>query len=384
MVKVPLEYVMVKKRSRFIDFRMCLLYANSMISSIIIDATHFSTKDTTGVENYVSSLLPLLSALLLEKGFSVAWIGHQEHPHFVPKDVEWIYSPYQPFWSQRGLLRELNTRKPGLFFTPSGIAPLFYSGKTAVTVHDMSVYLSPDAFSFAQKVRLKYLLKVSARKAVVILTPSQYSASNIEKIWKISPKKIQVTHLALPKISDEQEPIQEIPSGPSMITFIGRIERKKNLLPVIRAFSQINDPNTVLVLAGKEGFGIEEIRSLIKQKRIFLTGYISDQQKRWLLANSSVIVAPCLIEGFGIPVLEAFFAGCPVICSRSGSLPEVAAEAVVYVSGKNEDEWAEQLENLLNQPELRAKYVKLGKKRLADFNWAETAERTAQSFFALK
>jgi len=360
-----------------------------MLSSIIIDATHYSEGQSTGVENYVSALLPLLSTKLLAEGVSVAWIAHTETPKDLPDGVTWLKTPYTRFWSQTGLVKELKKHRPDLFFTPSGLPPLFYSGKTAVTVHDMSVYLAPEAYSFAQKLRLKTLLKWGARRAAVILTPSHYTADSVQEFWGTG-RKCKVTPLALPSLNTEQVAIKVVDATKPVITFIGRIERKKNLLPVVEAMDLLRHTGAQLVLAGKDGFGSEAVHVAINalpeaiRKRIVVTGYLSDAEKAWLLHHSSLLIVPSLVEGFGIPVLEGFAATLPVVCARSGSLPEVGGEAASYVLGANSQEWADQWDLLLGDEKLRHSYAEAGRKRLKDFTWKETAEKTAQAFLALK
>lgn len=371
---------------------MALLYSNCMSKSIVIDATHYQANQVTGVESYVSSLLPRLTVALQKKGVAVSWIGHDlQPPVFLPKGVRWIASPHKRFWSQTGLLASLKTENPDLFFTPSGLAPLRYKGKTAITVHDMAAYAFPAAFSFGQRIRLKSLIKRNALHASVILTPSAYTAKQVRAHWHIAARRLAVTPLALPESSAAgPEPLSSVDEKLPFFVYAGRIERKKNLIPLIKGFAKLFQENYCqLVLAGKLGFGSGEIISLIEslppetRSHIILPGYISDGQKAWLFQNASAVAVPCMVEGFGLPVLEAFAAKAPLLCAKAGSLPEVAGDGAWYVKGDDHDEWCAEMRKLLNSDEEVSHRVQKGSLQLKKFDWDDTTDKTAEALFAV-
>ena len=359
-----------------------------MPKSIVIDATHLTEDFPTGVELYARELLPPLSAKLLTEGWSVTWVGHQPAaPYGTPAGVEWVFSPYTRFWSQLELSRLLRQRRPDLFFTPSGIPPLAYRGRTALTVHDMGLYVDSASYSLSQRLRLGPLMRLAVRRASLILVPSEFTRRQLQGIWRTDSSKVAVAYEAyeIPKVA--AEPVPGINERPFLL-FLGRIERKKNLATLIRGFAKLEGSDLRLVLAGREGYGAaalkEEVAKLPEavRSRIIFTGYVSEGQKKWLYERALAVVVPCLFEGFGIPVLEAFAYRVPCLCSKSGALPEVAGNAAWYVQGDIATDWQLQITQLAGDKELRAKLVADGTHRLKDFSWKLAGEAAAEALIA--
>lgn len=350
----------------------------------IFDATHLGNPQATGVENYVSALLPRLSQLLLKEGIAISWVGHSATcPISLPKGVTWIPSLHTPFWSQTRLLQLLQRKQPDLFFTPSGLTPVLYRGKTALTVHDMAAFLTPEAFTIGQRLRLRNLLRQSAIQAQVILTPSEFSKQRLLEHWPVNPKRVQVTPLGYSPMKSPLTPITTIDPSKLLILFIGRLEYKKNLLTVLEAFTALEDQTAQLVLAGRDGFGADELRQKIQelppslQARVHLPGYVSFDQREWLLTKASVMVVPGMLEGSSLPLLEAFAHQLPAICAQAGPLPEVGGEAVLYAGGTDVQMWTTQLTRILSDPKLAETLRGLGSQRLKNFNWDQTAKLSA-------
>lgn len=359
-----------------------------MRSSILLDATHYATSHPTGVELYVNELLPRLSRLLQTEGVSVEWIGHDSvPPRGMPEGVVWHYSAYQPFWSQRRLIKELARLKPTLYFTPSGITPIRTPARTSMMVHDLSVYSFPHAYTAGQRWRLTILSRTAARKAALLLAPSDYTQKEIYHRWRIQPEKVVVTPLAAFGKASTSESVTLDLAIP-IILFIGRLESKKNLHVLLEAFNLLEAGSAQLVVAGPEGLGAAHLISYIHslpeaiQKHIIRPGYIADAQKRWLHEHATIVVVPGGVEGFGLPLLEAFEYGVPALCANSGALPEVGGEAALYVETRDVFAWKEQLERLLTDSSLRASLVAAGNERLSHYTWDRTAQLTAQALLS--
>jgi glycosyltransferase involved in cell wall biosynthesis len=356
-----------------------------MKQSIAIDATHLEIAQGTGVELYVRELLPRLSALLVRAGVPVTWIGHSETgPATMPAGVDWLSSPHRNSWSQTALLECLDTLKPGLFFAPSGLSPLLYRGNTALTVHDLGAYLVPSAYTVSQQLVTRFLVRSLARRASCIVSPSQFTAGQVAVRWRIPLEKIAVTPLGLEPVSVTPEPVAGIDPSLPIVLYLGRIEARKNLLPLIRAAAACS--GCQLVLAGKSGVGAEAVAALVaslsagEQARIRLTGYVSDGQREWLYQSSALVVCPGNTEGFGLPLLEAFHHGLPALCAAAGSLPEVGGDAALYADPDDPADWQAQITAVLSDPGLRQTYAERGRERVKSYTWDRTAELTSAAF----
>jgi glycosyltransferase involved in cell wall biosynthesis len=134
--------------------------------------------------------------------------------------------------------------------------------------------------------------------------------------------------------------------------------------------------------------GTEPVRAVVAalpadvRRRVVLTGYVSDEEKRALLAGATLLAYPSRYEGFGFPVLEGFSAGVPVLTSSAASLPEVAGDAALLVDPNDVDAIAEGLVRLFGDPDLRERLVAAGRERLATFSWERTAGATAEVLLA--
>lgn len=362
-----------------------------MQRSILIDASHWRVEQPTGVEVYVNELLPHLFPALKRNGFnSIYLLGDKpSSPVPIPDYVEWVYRPYQRGWSQFKVLDVIKELKPAIYFTPSGIPPLQTRVATAMMVHDLAVYEVPAAYGLGERFRLQILAPRAAKRAKTLFVPSLYTQTELIRRWRIKPDQITVTPLALPEVSVEMvKPSFKI--GQSAIVYIGRLERKKNLEIVIRAFSTLKSPEGAqLVLAGGNGFGSEQIHQLITnqpapvRERIIVCGYLSQAEKYWLLNRAAAMVAPCPVEGFGLPALEAFQAHLPLVTVTKGALAEVAEAAALKVEPDSLAAWVEALEKILTDRNLREELRLAGSKRLQHYNWSKTADQTASALSAI-
>jgi glycosyltransferase involved in cell wall biosynthesis len=114
------------------------------------------------------------------------------------------------------------------------------------------------------------------------------------------------------------------------------------------------------------------------RRRVVLTGYVSNEEKRALLAGATVLAYPSRYEGFGFPVLEGFSARVPVLTSSAASLPEVAGDAALLVDPNDVDAIGDGLARLFDDTGLRRRLVAAGLERLATFSWDRAAGATAE------
>ena len=143
---------------------------------------------------------------------------------------------------------------------------------------------------------------------------------------------------------------------------------------------QKGSSNCKLILAGKNGFGFEEIKKAIKTSEykndIILKSYISEKEKNELYQNANAFVLPSFYEGFGLPVLEAMNHGVPVICSKASSLPEITGNAALLIDPNDLEEIAKTINKVFSDNSLREKMIKRGFENVKKFNWEKCAKET--------
>jgi glycosyltransferase involved in cell wall biosynthesis len=217
--------------------------------------------------------------------------------------------------------------------------------------------------------------------------PSENTKKDLARYCQVAPEKISVIYHGAP-LRKAEEKIKG--QGGFNVLCVGRIERRKNLAAAVRAFGKFLDKigetpgasgdEIRLILAGRRGFGWEEVRREITRspygKNIMEKGYVSHEEKDKLYADADVLLFPTLAEGFGLPVLEAMSYGVPVIASKIPVLTEVAGNGALLVEPTDEQGFADALWNIYASISAGEELVAKGYENLARFSWEKCAEET--------
>ncbi|MFZ2882425.1 MAG: glycosyltransferase family 1 protein, partial [Candidatus Moraniibacteriota bacterium] len=210
---------------------------------------------------------------------------------------------------------------------------------------------------------------------------------------KINSKKVQVIHhgfdgdLFSTKISDQKKLafLANYGLGNSQfLLYVGAIQPRKNLNTLVEAFVSLKKsgkyPELKLVLAGAPAWKAEETFAVIENsaysKDIILTGGVSFSDLVKFYQYAETFIFPSLYEGFGIPILEAFACGTPVICANNSSLPEVAGEAALYFESGNSMELSEKIVRILGNEKEKEQLIERGFIQLGKFSWEKCARET--------
>ncbi|MGH7197453.1 MAG: glycosyltransferase family 4 protein [Candidatus Omnitrophota bacterium] len=276
-----------------------------------------------------------------------------------------------------------------LLHAPHFNIPVFFGGRLVVTIHDLTYYHSPEvARSPFAKAYVTWLLRAIQKKAVAILTVSEYTKKDLlENFPRIPERRVFVTpEAAAPefkKIADENI-LGRIGGKYSLrkpfILFVGSLKKHKNVPVLIEAVARLRAARGIpheLVLTGKRDSANGELAGLVS--RHGFVRYIGEAEGRDLpgLYNlADAFVLPSFREGFGLPVLEAMACGTPVVASNRTSLPEVAGEAGLLFDPDRIDALEDVLYNVLNNNELRKNMIQKGFEQAQRFSWKKTAQQT--------
>lgn len=178
------------------------------------------------------------------------------------------------------------------------------------------------------------------------------------------------------------------PEGIPFLLVTGQISPRKNVEGVLKVLMKIKDiiPHH-LVLVGGIGWDAEEVLRLIKDPliahRVHMIGYVSDEELRALYQKATAYIHPSLFEGFGLTVLEAMSAGCPVITSNRYSLPEVAGKAALLVDPEDVDEMTNAVLSICTDADKASELTSLGKVQVKKYSWANIAREMASLYKAI-
>lgn len=248
-----------------------------------------------------------------------------------------------------------------------------------MAIMDVSYFEYPQMFRERDFHQLVNWTAYSVRHAKAILTISQFSRNAIIKEYGVPPERVIVTYpgLTMPKAKSVTNRFGDY------ILSVGTLQPRKNFVRLIEAFSLIaaKYPKLMLVVVGRRGWMYEEILASPKrygvEERVKFLDYVADEELPPLYREAKVFVLPSLYEGFGLPVLEAMSYGCPVVVSRTSSLPEIAGEAGIYVDPEDVESIAGGLVDALDgkSAEVRARAAKA---QVAKFTWEKAAKQTLE------
>jgi glycosyltransferase involved in cell wall biosynthesis len=272
--------------------------------------------------------------------------------------------------------------------------PLIKKGKTIVTIHDLIYLIYPDKYPSGIKGRIIFeVQKRLIKKADVIITISETSKKDICRFLKVNPKKVHVIYLAagdnFKKIEDKDK-LKEVKAKyhlpDKFVLYIGDVNYNKNVTTLADACKLSNLP---LVIVGKQAadenidmnhpenipFG-EFLKKYGEDKNIARIGYVSDEELPCLFSLAFVYCQPSFYEGFGLPVVQAFSCGLPVIISKTQALVEVAERAALIADPKEAKDISEKIKKVIEDKALRESLIQKGLKRAKDFSWEKCARET--------
>ncbi len=274
---------------------------------------------------------------------------------------------------------------------PANVIPLFYNKNSILIIHDLAIYLHPDWFPEKQWFSTKILVPASIRKAKKIVAISQCTKNDLLKIFKINKDKVSVIYPGV-RIKDTYLP-DEITTIKNKFEikgdyclFLGTIEPRKNILNLIKAFSNYlfeNEESKIdLVLAGNKGWkynlvfkNLNCLNQRLINSRIKYIGKISNRERNILLKNCEAFIFPSQYEGFGFPVLEAMSLGVPVVTGNNSSLQEVANDSAILVESNDVNSIRRGIKQVLADKCLRQQLIVKGKKNSQSFTWEKTVEK---------
>jgi glycosyltransferase involved in cell wall biosynthesis len=242
---------------------------------------------------------------------------------------------------------------------------------------------------------MQILVPFSMKRAALVLTVSEFSKQSIVDTYHIPPERILVTYNGVSPMFRPLEGASSIPLErlerlrihPPYILGVGNLQPRKNLEGLLRAYADLRkrrSPPHRLVLVGQsswQGHRVgEEVARLGLADWVTLPGYLSNDDLVSLYNLADVFVYPSIYEGFGLPVIEAMACGTPVITSNVSSLPEVAANAAVFIDPESEAEISAALEQLIDDRGLRIRLREAGLARAKLFSWRRTAEQTIEAY----
>ena len=356
-----------------------------------IDASPAVKAQPTGTERYTAEIIKSLTAIDRVNRYRLyAPYPPPKELRDLGKNTEWRILPFGPGWTSIRLSAEMLFHPPDLLFVPSNRLPLIHPRKSVIMFYDLAYREVPDAFT--RYGRFYHWSSVLWAKwfAAHILAPSRFTETALQREWRISPGRTSaIFHGYDAKILSQRnrKPGRRMIPEPYFY-FIGRIESKKNIARMLRAFAIFKNSHGSahkFVLSGKPGRGHEAIMTTYRalgpaKKDVLFTGYVSEDVRDAYMKHAEALAFVSRSEGFGIPVLDAFALGTPVITSDTSSLPEIAGGAALLASPDDAEEIAAAMHRMATDRRLKRALIKQGLARAQSFSWERAAAETLAVF----
>ncbi|MDO8463019.1 MAG: glycosyltransferase family 1 protein, partial [bacterium] len=290
-----------------------------------------------------------------------------------------------PLWSQVRLAERIVRDRPDVVFIPAHVIPFALTllprrarPRLVTTIHDVVFKRFPEAYSPRERWYADRATALAVRHADAIIVPTAHVGGELVEWYGCDRRKVYAIHHGV------EQGVGDTGSGDGApyILYIGRLERKKNVVRIVQAWSAIAQEHSTLqlVLAGSDGHGAEDVHAAIAaspyRARISTPGWIDQDRYRALLGRAAVFCFPTLGEGFGMPILEAMAAGTPVVTSRGGAHEEVSGDAAILVNPQDADAIAHGLRQALARTTTITALTERARARASGFTWSSTAEQT--------
>jgi glycosyltransferase involved in cell wall biosynthesis len=279
-------------------------------------------------------------------------------------------SAADPLW----LSCQVVARRPAVFFSPGFNPPPLCPARLVFTIHDLIHLEMPGAAGEAKRLYYALVVKHACRRAHRVLTVSEYSRARIVAWSGLPGERVVNVGNGVGAPFDPDGPRRQ--PGFPYILYVGNARSHKNLDRLLPAFRELDRRDLRLLLAGAHtpALADEAARLGIGDRTVFL-GTPADDELAALYRGATLLAMPSLMEGFGLPALEAMACGTPVVAACSTALPEVVGEAGVYVDPSDWRDIARGMARLLDDRDLRCRMRCLGLERARHFSWDAVAAR---------
>lgn len=276
----------------------------------------------------------------------------------------------------------------GVYLFPNyGNWPLRRS-PSATAMYDASFLRYPEAVERNTRIRLQTNARRWAARTSLVITPSQFTASEMVDTLGVPPERTAVVPLGVDRTvfyrrssAEAATLLLRLGLARPFILYFGNIEPRKNLVRLIRAYSNLPAPvkrEQSLVLAGSASWLADDVEREITAARargddvVRVHQRLADDELPALLSRARLVVHPALYEGFGFVPLQAMACGTPVVVSRAASMPEVAGDAGAYVDPLDVESITAAMNSVLSDASYRESLEMRGLERAAAFSWDRT------------
>ena len=366
-----------------------------------IDARFITRRPRRGIGNYSLNLVNELVRLDSSIDF-ILYIDEPDIegllPHLPNVQIRQLWPSVYPLWENIALPIAANQDKLDLLHCLGNTGPFLMPPSVQLVLSIMDVmFLQTGEFVPTPTTRYQawgrlyraFSVPFVSRQANKIITISDFSRKDITHLISgVALDKMCVTHLSCDPIfldsdvATDNKIISEALINPYILC-LGAEDPRKNTLRFVQAYLNLlknGKTSENLIVSGysnwEKSASFEAVRAVGAEHKVKFLEFVTIEDLSLLYHKATVFAYPSLYEGFGIPILEAFSSGCPVMASNVTSIPEVGGDAALYFDPLSVSAMEAALLRLIRNPELRQEFIARGYERARKFTWAETARKT--------
>jgi glycosyltransferase involved in cell wall biosynthesis len=378
---------------------------NSQVKSIAVDTSCLG-RNPTGIGRYVLEILSRMVRISSQSDYDVRWFLYGRKPcrWFLDSSgsfdaVTWRYDHFP---EHIGRLLSLGVSnpiwawydRPSVFWAPAHRLPLWLPAatRTVVTIHDMVWLQAPETLRYVSNFIEPWAMRISAHRANSVLAVSESTARALIGLWPELKNNVKIIPLGVTDFSKESnlDSVDSRLSRRGYFLFVGTFEPRKNIPRLLAAYAKAaaGYPDfPMLAMAGQSGWGDSDILSLVVrlgiEGRVIILGYVPDSHLGVLYENAKAFLMPSIMEGFGLPLVEAMSYGIPVLTSDLSSMPEVVGCAGLLVDPYSEESIAQGLKTLFFDVARWNVMADCARSRSMMFSWDRAARETFDTLIGL-
>ncbi|PLW95193.1 MAG: hypothetical protein C0592_00600 [Marinilabiliales bacterium] len=361
---------------------------------IAINTRHWIPGQMEGIGRYVMNLADRISKAHPEADFHFIFDRKVKFNHDFPKNVSLhtVFPPARhvyvyPYWYNIGVSKLLKKIKADIFLSLDNMYSLKCPCKGITVIHDINFEHYPDNLPSNISKYYRNNTPKFIEAASKVITVSQFSKDDIVSTYRADANKIEIVYNGLgsffkPRTEKEKsETRHKFSTGRPYFLILGSINPRKNVLRTIEAYAEFrkrSKENIALLISGRPMWRGDETASLIEKtpfkEDVFFTGYLSDEQLGQVVGAAEALLYMSYFEGFGVPVIEAFASGVPVVAGNRSVMPKTCGGAALLTNPFDVSDIASALDKILEE-NLRKELIAKGLERAKDFSWDKSAEK---------
>ncbi|HEU5317196.1 MAG TPA: glycosyltransferase family 1 protein [Chloroflexota bacterium] len=345
----------------------------------------------TGIGRYIRHLYQALAPVAPERDLTVGY-SRKDREHAL--DPAWrrgtvLWTPPHHRLERWTLAAELLRLRPALVHAPDHVCPQPLGWRTVLTVHDLAFWRLPETHTPESRAYYDGLRRSAAQATRIICVSHATRQELLAEMPDLAHKCRVVYEAPDPLFLGPSEGPSTVATGRRYFVFVGTISPRKNVARIVEAFAAAvadapSRERPELIMVGGDAPGAEDIRSMPAplgvERDVRFVGHQPASEVARLYRAALALVYPSLMEGFGLPILEAMACGAPVITSNRSSMPEVAGEVALFVDPERVPEIAGAMRRALEDASLRDRLATAGRLRVTQFSWERAARETLAVF----